>query len=93
MKKEINELKEENKQIKEELQNLKNNNIKKEEEIKKINLPAITNNFNISSNPKIIELGRNTQAKVTMDSCPIDKDNQNKIWYTNNAFLEKNLIF
>ena len=93
MKKEINELKEENKQIKEELQNLKNNNVKKEEEIKKINLPAITNNFNISSNPKIIELGGNTQAKVTMDSCPIDKDNQNKIWYINDCEWNKIQFF
>ena len=93
MKKEINELKEENKQIKEELQNLKNNNIKKEEEIKKINLPVITNNFNISSNPKIIELGGTTQAKVTMDSCPINKDNQNKIWYINDYEWNKIQFF
>ncbi len=52
MKKEINELKEEVEQLK--------NNKKKEEEMNKINLPVVTNNFKISSNPKVIEIGRDT---------------------------------
>jgi len=86
MKKEINELKEENKKIKNEIEELKNNQKDKKEEKKDktINtLPIISSNFKISSNPQIIELGKNTYGKVTMDPSPINKEYQNKIWYIN----------
>ena len=86
MKKEINELKEENKKIKNEIQELKNNQKEKKEEKKDKtinNIPIISSNFKISSNPQIIELGKSTHGKVTMDPSPINKEYQNKIWYIN----------
>ena len=75
MKKEINELKEEVEELK--------NNKKKEEEMKKINLPVVTNNFKISSNPKVIEIGSDTYAKCTMDPFIGDKEHENNIWFFN----------
>ena len=79
MKKEINELKEENKKIKEEVEELKNNK-KKEEDMNKINLPDVTNNFKISSNPKVIEIG-SSFSKFTMDPFINNKEHKNKIWF------------
>ena len=84
MKKEINELKEENKKIKNEIQELKNNQKEKKEEKKDKtinNIPIISSNFKISSNPQIIELGKHKYGKVTMDPYTINKEYQNKIWY------------
>ena len=89
MKNEINELKEENKKIKEENKKIKEeveelkNNKKKEEEMNKINLPVVTNNFKISSNPKVIEIGRDKYAKCTMDPFINNEEHKNKILFIN----------
>ena len=50
----------------------------------KINLPVVTNNFKISSNPKVIEIGSDIYAKFTMDPFINNKEHKNKIWFINN---------